>query len=90
LLQYADLGLTYWNTRIVRRDAGVRYHGVTHNYLDVPGGVQELRGVWCRDHASGANRVDKFEREIRPLRQGLTRDCRLYAKRAGLASASRA
>ena len=31
LLQRA--GISYWNTRLVRRDAGARYHGVTHEYL---------------------------------------------------------
>ena len=43
LIQRAASGLTYWNTRLVRRDAGARYHGVTHEYLDVPGGVKELQ-----------------------------------------------
>ena len=47
------------------RDAGARYHGVTHEYLDVPGDVKELHGVWYKDHASGSNRVDKFERDIK-------------------------
>jgi glycosyltransferase involved in cell wall biosynthesis/SAM-dependent methyltransferase len=67
LLQRSDSGLAYWNTRLVRRDAGARYVGVTHEYVDVPGGVKELRGLWYKDHASGSNRVDKFERDIRLL-----------------------
>ncbi|MGH6878901.1 MAG: glycosyltransferase, partial [Rhizomicrobium sp.] len=66
--------LTYWNTRLVRRDVGARYHGVTHEYLDVPGGTQNLDGVWYKDHASGANRVDKFERDIRLLREALEKE----------------
>ena len=74
LLQRPDSGLAYWNTRLVRRDVGARYHGVTHEYLDVPGGVQELRGVWYKDHASGSNRVDKFERDIRLLREALEKE----------------
>src|SRR5216684_1409410 len=45
-------GLSYWNTRLVKRDAGARYKGVTHEYVDVPGDVGELRGVWYKDHAS--------------------------------------
>src|SRR6516225_10489652 len=36
LLQRADSGLAYWNTRLVQRQAGARYQGVTHEYLDVP------------------------------------------------------
>ena len=63
----------YWNTRLVRRDAGARYHGVTHEYLDVPGGTRPLRGVWYKDHASGSNRTDKFDRDMRLLEKGLRR-----------------
>lgn len=74
LLQRSDAGLAYWNTRLARRDAGARYHGVTHEYLDVPGGVQELRGAWYKDHASGSNRVDKFERDARLLLEALEKD----------------
>jgi tetratricopeptide (TPR) repeat protein len=74
LVQRASSGLVYWNVRLARRDAGVRYRGVTHEYLDVPGGTQRLEGVWYRDHASGANRVDKFERDIRLLLGALEQD----------------
>jgi glycosyltransferase involved in cell wall biosynthesis len=74
LLQRTDSGLAYWNTRLVRRDAGARYHGVTHEYLDVPGGVRELQGAWYRDHATGSNRVDKFERDIRLLLEALEKE----------------
>jgi glycosyltransferase involved in cell wall biosynthesis len=73
LLQRSD-ALTYWNTRLVRRDVGARYHGVTHEYLDVPGGVNELQGVWYKDHASGSNRVEKFERDIKLLLEGLKQE----------------
>ena len=41
VLQRAESGLTYWNTRLVRRNAGARYHGVAHEYLDVPGGIKQ-------------------------------------------------
>src|SRR4029077_18554814 len=71
LIQRTDSTLTYSNTRLVQRNAGARYHGVTHEYLDVPGGVKEFQGVWYRDHASGSNRVDKFERDIRLLSEAL-------------------
>ena len=65
-------GVSYWNTRIVRRDAGARYRGVTHEYLSVPvSGGQQLAGAWYKDHATGANRVDKFDRDIRLLLEGL-------------------
>ena len=47
---------------------------MTHEYLDVPGGVQDLTGVWYKDHASGSNRVDKFERDIRLLSKALKKE----------------
>ena len=59
------------SARLVKRDAGARYKGVTHEYVDVSGDVGELRGVWYKDHASGSNRVDKFERDIRLLTKAL-------------------
>ncbi len=69
LLQRA--GIAYWNTRLVRRDVRATYHGVTHEYIDVPGGTERLQDVWYRDHASGSNRVAKFERDIGFLLEGL-------------------
>jgi glycosyltransferase involved in cell wall biosynthesis len=63
-------GITYWNTRLVHRSASARYHGVTHEYIEVPGG-EPLHGVWYKDHASGSNRADKHERDIRLLLEAL-------------------
>jgi len=54
LMQRAGSGLVYWNARLVRRDVGAWYRGVTHEYLDVPGGVTRLTGLWYKDHATGA------------------------------------
>jgi SAM-dependent methyltransferase/tetratricopeptide (TPR) repeat protein len=68
-------GISYWNTRLVRRSVGARYRGVTHEYVDIPGGgSQQLQGIWYKDHASGSNRVDKFERDIRLLKEGLEKE----------------
>lgn len=66
-------GVSYWNTRLVRRDVRARYHGVTHEYLDA-GEVRQLHGLWYRDHATGANRKDKFDRDIRLLLDGLRQE----------------
>jgi FkbM family methyltransferase len=74
VLQRNSGGLAYWNTRLVRRDAGARYHGVTHEYIDFPGTVEELTGVSYIDHASASNRVDKFEQDIRLLKSALERE----------------
>jgi glycosyltransferase involved in cell wall biosynthesis len=73
VLQRASI--SYWNTRLVRRDAGARYRGVTHEYVDVPGGGgEQLHGISYKDHASGSNRVDKYERDIRLLREALKKE----------------
>jgi tetratricopeptide (TPR) repeat protein len=74
LIQRTEGGLTYWNARLAARGAGARYHGVTHEYLDVPGETKQLHGVWYKDHASGSNRVDKFERDIGLLTEALKRE----------------
>ncbi|CDX40907.1 hypothetical protein MPLDJ20_310003 [Mesorhizobium plurifarium] len=74
VLQKSETGLAYWNTRLVRRTSGARYHGVTHEYIDVPDGVHELRCIWYKDHATGSNRVDKFERDIKLLLGALDKD----------------
>jgi glycosyltransferase involved in cell wall biosynthesis len=54
LLQRTAGGLSYSNTRLVRRDAGARYKGVTHEYVDLPGDRGQLQGVWYEDYASGS------------------------------------
>ena len=64
-------GAEYDNLRIVKRGIGAQYVGVTHEYLDV-GGLQgpwpKLRGGMFIDHADGANRPGKFERDIALLK----------------------
>ena len=72
LLQRA--GISYWNTRLARRGIGARYVGVTHEYLDAPGEERPIAGAWYIDHATGSNRVDKFERDIALLKAALERE----------------
>lgn len=70
LLQKA--GVSYWNSRLVRKDAKAWYRGVTHEFLHLEDGkTEKLSGAWFRDHATGANRVDKYERDERLLRAAL-------------------
>jgi len=73
LIQRAG-SLTYWNVRLLRREVQARYRGVTHEYLDIQRGVERLRGAWFKDHATGSNRADKFERDIRLLTESLKKD----------------
>jgi len=81
VIQYA--GVTYWNTRLLRRDAAARYRGVTHEYVDVRvGETGTLHGVSFADHRSGANRGGKFERAMRLLPKAIATepDPRLVAR----------
>lgn len=59
--------IAYFNTRIVRRDVDARYVGVTHEYIDTGPPPVQLHDAWFIDHACGANRIGKFERDIRLL-----------------------
>lgn len=65
-------GVSYWNSRLMRKDADARYRGVTHEFLELrKGDTEKLWGAWFDDHATGANRVDKYERDERLLRTAL-------------------
>ena len=63
-------GIDYRNTRLVRADVPAEYRGYTHEYLSVEG-VQFLGGPYFIDHADGANRPGKVERDIDLLTQEL-------------------
>lgn len=70
--QHTDGQLAYGNLRLLRRDLAARYRGVTHEYLDVePRLVAAFDGIYFLDHASGANRTTKFQRDIALLTDGL-------------------
>ena len=65
-------GISYWNRRLLRRDLSATYRGVTHEFLDItPDEDVRIQGVWYKDRASGSNRLDKHQRDIALLQQGL-------------------
>lgn len=66
--------ISYFNPRLLRRDVAARYKGVTHEFLDIGGPAPRLDGIWFIDHASGANRAGKFERDAKLLEQALAHD----------------
>jgi glycosyltransferase involved in cell wall biosynthesis len=67
--------LGYYNRRLVHRGATGWYIGCTHEYLDVESaGV--LDGAEFLDHADGANRPDKFKRDIALLEKALETETR--------------
>jgi len=63
--------ISYWNTRLLRRGEPARYRGVTHEYLDRLPDLAPIHSIWFVDHADGANRPGKLERDIRLLQEGL-------------------
>ena len=73
VLQRAGM-LEYWNARLVRWDNVPKYIGVTHEYLDTKQPLVKLHGPWFIDHADGANRPGKVERDIALLRIEVERD----------------
>lgn len=66
--------ISYWNTRLLRRDVPARYVGATHEYLAVEGDVARLDAIAFADRADGANRAGKFERDIALLAPAVERD----------------
>ncbi len=64
-------GISYFNTRLLRRDCPARYVGVTHEYLEVPTRPERLESAWFVDHACGSNRASKSQRDIQLLLGGL-------------------
>ena len=62
--------LTYWNRRLVAREAIGEYRSPTHEYLDIPASGK-IEGAYFIDHADGANRPDKIDRDIEILTKTL-------------------
>ncbi len=72
VMQYTTSELEYPNVRVMRRDAPFRYAGVTHEVLMSDGeDLPVLPGVHYFDHACGANRATKYERDIALLTEAL-------------------
>jgi glycosyltransferase involved in cell wall biosynthesis len=65
--------VSYTNTRLLSVTSDAKYIGVTHEYLGVSicGNVAFAHFV---DHADGSNRVNKFERDIKLLKDDLETD----------------
>jgi glycosyltransferase involved in cell wall biosynthesis len=62
----------YLNRRLVRHTTGGQYLGVTHEYLnEATAGTIGEDVAYFMDHADGANRPDKYKRDIRLLKEGL-------------------
>ena len=69
--QFAGGTIGYFNMRLVSKDATGKYRGVTHEYLDVAGPIIPEDAAYFVDHADGANRPDKYKRDIDLLTKAL-------------------
>lgn len=66
--------VSYANRRVVNLDwKKPPYVGVTHEYIDIPSAGM-VTGASFIDHADGANRADKYERDARLLEAALKDD----------------
>ncbi len=64
--------VTYWNTRLLRRDLRAIYKGVTHEILaGVTGNTKNLEGISFIDHGVRLGRADKYERDARLLKNAI-------------------
>ena len=66
-------GLSYHNTRLIRLDIDSKCVGPTHEYYDLPSGSrsEKLNSIWIDDIGDGGSKGDKFDRDIRLLKQGI-------------------
>jgi tetratricopeptide (TPR) repeat protein len=66
-------GLSYHNTRLIKLNIDAKCVGPTHEYYDLPSGSQsdKLDSIWIDDIGDGGSKADKFERDIRLLKQGI-------------------
>ena len=66
-------GLNYYNTRLIRLDINASCVGPTHEYYDLPQGTvnEKCNSIWINDIGDGGCKGDKFERDIRLLKQGI-------------------
>lgn len=62
----------YHNVRLLHRNSGARYRGVTHEYVDLGNADRpSIDTAWFIDHAAGSSRTIKYERDIALLLEGL-------------------
>lgn len=75
-LKQDDGKLVYWNTRLVRINAGAKYSGYTHEVLNVPdnGHPPGYVPLWIQDRGDGGSKSNKFKRDIELLKKALKED----------------
>jgi tetratricopeptide (TPR) repeat protein len=78
LLIQGNPDMKYYNTRIVKTGIGVKCVSPTHEYYNFPPGTKQskLYSLYIDDIGDGGCKADKFERDIRLLKQGLEEEPR--------------
>lgn len=72
IVQKTHAGLEYPNLRVLAKNLPCKYVGVTHEYVDLQGAhASAVSGLVFMDHAMGSNRVEKYDRDVRLLKEGL-------------------
>ena len=68
----------YKNTRFVKNNAGFKYTGVTHEYVDAPHGTHNGQipkdQLFIKDIGDGGSKANKFSRDVQLLRKGIEQD----------------
>ena len=69
-------GLNYYNTRLIRLNIDAKCVGPTHEYYDLPAGHQneKLDSIWIDDIGDGGSKANKFERDIKLLKDGIVEE----------------
>lgn len=65
----------YKNVRVVKNNVGIKYWGVTHEYIQVPDGTTygtyENKHIFIHDIGDGGSKSDKYVRDVRLLTEAL-------------------
>jgi tetratricopeptide (TPR) repeat protein len=65
----------YKNCRIVKNNVGMKYWGVTHEYVETPEGTTtsliDMNEMFIVDVGDGGSKIDKFQRDIKLLSNAL-------------------
>jgi len=64
----------YWNVRILNRAETGEYKGRTHECIVPVTQPMAIGGIWFLDHETGANRTNKYKRDIELLKLDLLDD----------------
>lgn len=71
LIKQGNTTLSYYNTRIIKKTTDATCVGPTHEYYDIKGTHKPMDDLFINDIGDGGAKSDKYERDIRLLKQGI-------------------